>query len=94
MIKILEEYFEDDNDYDNDNNKQIKNIIVKINSKEDTHFERYPITLMPTEVQSLSCVVEKRPIPISSGNEKVISKLGGAKEKALELKDSVVNSTR
>ena len=91
MIKIKEEYSEQ-------NNTQIQKIRVKSDRKREINFENYPVIIMSNDIEYVHYEVQKKE---SGGggspkddNDKKVGILEKAKEKALELKDSVEDTTK
>jgi hypothetical protein len=94
LIKIKEEYSEQ-------NNTQIQKIRVKADRKREINFENYPVIIMSNDVEYVHYEVQKKE---SGGgdsssspkddNDKKVGILEKAKEKALELKDSVADTTK
>lgn len=94
MIKIKEEYSEQ-------NNTQIQKIRVKANRKREINFENYPVIVMSNDVEYVHYEIQKKEGGGSSSssspkddNDKKGGILERAKEKALELKDSVSDTTK
>ena len=93
MIKIKEEYSEQ-------NNTQIQKIRVKANRKREINFENYPVIVMSNDVEYVHYEIQKKEGGGSSSsspkddNDKKGGILERAKEKALELKDSVADTTK
>ena len=91
MIKIKEEYSEQ-------NNTQIQKIRVKADRKREINFENYPVIVMSNDVEYVHYEIQKKEGGSSSRPKDDNDKKGGilerAKEKALELKDSVSDTTK
>jgi hypothetical protein len=90
LIKIKEEYSEQ-------NNTQIQKIRVKADRKREINFENYPVIIMSNDVEYVHYEVQKKESSSSSpkdDNDKKVGILEKAKEKALELKDSVADTTK
>ena len=84
MIKVIEVYSEDD-----ENNLQ--KIKVTTDNKRDRVFDNYPIVIMSKDFEVIEYEVAKKPGHLKDEKSGVLDK---AKEKALELKDSVVDATK
>jgi hypothetical protein len=98
LIKIKEEYSEQ-------NNTQIQKIRVKADRKREINFENYPVIVMSNDVEYVHYEIQKKEGGGGSSSSSSSSspkddndKKGGilerAKEKALELKDSVSDTTK
>jgi hypothetical protein len=88
LIKIKEEYSEQDK-------TQIQKIRVKMDRKREMMFDNYPIIVMSNDVEYNHYEVQKKEgSPKNDENAKSVGVLDKAKEKALELKDSVVDTTK
>jgi hypothetical protein len=93
LIKIKEEYSEQDK-------TQIQKIRVKMDRKREMMFDNYPIIVMSNDVEYSHYEVQKKEgsnsssSPKNDENAKSVGLLDKAKEKALELKDSVVDTTK
>lgn len=87
MIKIKEEYLDEDK-------SQIQKIIVKKGRKEETTFDNYPITVMANDIDYCCYEVQKKQASDKNVDDKTDGVLDKAKEKALEFKDSVVDTTK
>ena len=86
MIKIKEE-----------NTDQIKKgigkIEVRLENKEVTTFERYPVVVNSKDMKYIQYEVQKKQNDLKNqGNEK-LGILDKAKQKALEVKDTVIDTT-
>lgn len=87
MIKIREVYLDEDK-------SQIQKIIVKKGRKEETTFDNYPITVMANDIDYCYYEVQKKQASNKNVDDKTDGVLDKAKEKALEFKDSVVDTTK
>lgn len=88
MIKITEEYSEQ-------NKNELQRVKVAIDNKHELTFDNYPIVIMSKHFEYIEYESQKKQSHGTDENEhKNIGVLDKAKEKALELKDSVVDNTR
>jgi len=91
LIKIKEEYSEQDK-------TQIQKIRIKMDRKREMMFDNYPIIVMSNDIEYSHYEVQKKEgsstRPKKDENTKSVGLLDKAQEKALELKDSVVDTTK
>ena len=87
LIKIVEEYSEL-------NKKEINKIKIKTDDKHEIIFDNYPIRVTSKNFEYIQYEVQKKKDHSKNHNDKNDGVLDKAKEKALELKDSVVDITK
>lgn len=87
LIKIVEEYSEL-------NKKEINKIKIKTDDKHEITFDNYPIRVTSKNFEYILYEVQKKKDHSKNHNDKNDGVLDKAKEKALELKDSVVDITK
>ncbi len=87
MIKIIEEYSELDR-------KEINRIKIKTDDKHEITFDNYPIIVFSKNLEYIQYEVQKKRDHSKNHNDKNDGVLDKAKEKALEFKDSVVDTTK
>jgi hypothetical protein len=87
LIKIIEEYSEL-------NKKEIKKIKVKTEDMHEITFDYYPIRIASKNLEYMQYEVQKKRDHSKNHNGKNDGVLDKAKEKALEFKDSVVDTTK
>ena len=87
LIKIVEEYSEL-------NKKEINKIKIKTDDKHEIIFDNYPIRVTSKNFEYILYEVQKKKDHSKNHNDKNDGVLDKAKEKALELKDSVVDITK
>lgn len=88
MIKITEEYSDQDKN-------ELQKIKVTTDNKQEHAFDNYPIVIMSKDLDNIEYEAQKKQGHGKDEHEhKNVGVLEKAKEKALELKDSVVDNTR
>ncbi len=87
LIKIREEYLDEDK-------SQIQKIIVKKGRKQETTFDNYPVIVMAYDIDYSYYEVQKKQDNHKNDDDKTDGVLDKAKEKALEFKDYVVDTTK
>lgn len=88
LIKILEEYSEL-------NKKEINRIKIKTDDKHEITFDNYPIRVTSKNLEYVKYEVQKKKDHSKNHDDgKSDGVLDKAKEKALEFKDSVVDTTK
>jgi uncharacterized membrane protein YvbJ len=87
LIKILEEYSEQ-------NKKEIQRVRVKKDNNQEIIFDNYPIIVMPNDIEYIHYEAQKKQSHSKDNNDKKDGVLDKAKEKALGIKDSVVDTTK
>jgi hypothetical protein len=87
LIKIIEEYSELDR-------KEINRIKIKTDDKHEITFDNYPIIVFSKNLEYIQYEVQKKRDHSKNHNDKNDGVLDKAKEKALEFKDSVVDTTK
>lgn len=87
LIKIVEEYSEL-------NKKEINKIKIKTDDRHEITFDNYPIRVTSKNFEYIQYEVQKKKDHSKNHNDKNDGVLDKAKEKALELKDSVVDITK
>lgn len=87
MIKIIEEYSELDR-------KEINRIKIKTDDKHEITFDNYPIIVFSKNLEYIQYEVQKKRDHSKNHNDKNDGVLDKAKEKSLEFKDSVVDTTK
>jgi hypothetical protein len=90
LIKITEEYSDQDKN-------RLQKIKVTTDNKQERTFATYPIVIMSKDLEYIVYEAQKKQGHGKNEDEhkhKNVGVLEKAKEKALELKDSVVDNTR
>lgn len=87
LIKITEEYYDQ-------NRNELQKIRVTTDNKQERSFDNYPIVIMSKDFECVEYDAQKKQGNVKDeGEHKNIGVLDKAKEKALELKESVVYNT-
>jgi hypothetical protein len=74
--------------------KGISKIEVRLENNEITTFDRYPIVINPKEMNYTHYEVQKKQNDLKNRGDEKHGLLDKAKEKALEVKDAVVDTTK
>lgn len=87
MIRIIEEYSEH-------NKEELHRIKIKTDDKHEITFDNYPIVVNSKDFEYVQYEVQKKRGHAKNHNDNNDGILDKAKEKALELKDSVSDTTK
>ena len=87
MIKIKEEITEP-------GKKGIGKVEVRLENKEVTVFDRYPIVVNSKDLKYIHYDIQKKQNDLKDENSEKHGILDKAKQKALEVKDAVVDTTK
>lgn len=87
MIKIKEENTDPEK-------KGIGNIEVRLENGEVVMFERYPIVVDPKEMKNIQYEVQKKQADLKNHGDEKQGIFDKAKQKALEVKDTVTDATK
>lgn len=87
LIKIIEEYSDQ-------NKNEILRIKVTTDNKQEITFDNYPIVIMSKDLEYVEYEAHKKKDHVKDNKDEKHGVLDKAKEKALELKDSVIDTTR
>lgn len=89
MIKIKEEFVGQD-----EKDRKIGQIKIELENKVETTFDSYPIVVLSNDVKYIHYEVQKKQSHSNETGKEKSGILDKAKEKALEFKDTVVDTTK
>lgn len=87
MIKIKEEITDQ-------GKKGIGKVEVRLENKEVAIFDRYPVVVNSTDLKYIHYDIQKKQNDLKNENSEKHGILDKAKQKALEVKDAVVDTTK